>query len=191
MRKENQMNVLGVSGSGRVGGNTAALVKAMLKGAAEAGHETKLLELGRMKIAPCNVCKACKETHRCVIEDDMSAFYRSAPDTDVLVLASPIYLDHISANMMTFIQRMYCYMGQNLEIFYPRPGARAVLGITYGAQWYKAYDVVLDWMRARLDEYFGIETIGYFRVHSTKHASPVGEDHPEIRRAYEFGKTLV
>ncbi len=185
------MNVLGVSGSGRVGGNTAMLVKAILNGASQAGHETKLLELGRMKIAPCNVCKACKETHRCVIEDDMSAFYKAAPDTDVLILASPIYLDHISANMMTFIQRMYCYLGLNLEHHYPRRGVRAVLGITYGAARENAYDYVLDWMRARLNGYFDIETIGYFRVHSTKHASPFGEDHPEIRRAYEFGKTLA
>ncbi|MDY7010261.1 MAG: flavodoxin family protein [Planctomycetota bacterium] len=184
------MNIFGINGSGRVEGNTATLVKAVLKGASEAGHQTKLLELGQMKIAPCNVCKACKETHQCVVKDDMSAFYEAAPETDVLVLASPIYLDHISANMMTFIQRMYCYLGANLEIFYPRPNTRAVLGITYGAGWYKAYDFVLDWMRARLEEYFGIETIKCFRVTSTKHASPVGEDHPEIQRAYKFGKTL-
>ncbi len=184
------MNILGINGSGRVGGNTASLVEAVLKGADEAGHETKLLELAKMKIAPCNICKACKKTQQCTIKDDMSVFYAAAPDTDILVLASPIYLDHISANMMTFIQRMYCYLGANLEVLYPRPNTRAVLGITYGAPWYKAYDFVLDWMRARLDEYFGIETIGCFRVTSTKHASPVGPDHPEIRRAYEFGKTL-
>ena len=184
------MNILGINGSGRVGGNTAALVGAILKGAAETGSETKLLELAKMTIAPCKACKACKKTQRCVITDDMSAFYETAPETDVLVLASPIYLDHISAQTMTFIQRMYCYMGPGLEICYPHPGTRVVLGVTYGAQWRKAYDYVLDWMRARLEEYFGIRTIEYFRVHSTKHDNPVGPEHPEIQRAYEFGKTL-
>ncbi|MCK4623778.1 MAG: flavodoxin family protein, partial [Phycisphaerae bacterium] len=143
------MNILGINGSGRVGGNTAMLVEAILKGAAETGCETNLLELGRMIIRPCNACKVCKDTHQCVIDDGMSEFYRAAPDTDVLVLASPIYLDHISAQTMTFIQRMYCYLGPGLEICYPHPGTRAVLGITYGAQWRKAYDYVLDWMRAR------------------------------------------
>jgi multimeric flavodoxin WrbA len=190
MQEEHQMNILGINGSGRVGGNTASLVEAILKGAAETGCETNLLELGRMIIRPCNACKACKDTHQCVINDGMSEFYQAAPETDVLVIASPIYLDHISAQTMTFIQRMYCYLGPDLEICYPHPGTRAVLGITYGAQWRKAYDYVLDWMRARLEEYFGIRTIEYFRVHSTKHDNPVGPEHPEIQRAYEFGKTL-
>lgn len=185
------MKVLGINGSGRIGGNTYQLVNAVLRGAAQAGAETKLFELGSLIIRPCNACRACKETHECVINDDMQQIYQLLPTTDVLVLGSPIYLDHITAQMMTFIQRLYCYLGQNLEIFYPHKGTKAVLGITYAADWYKAYDFVLDWMEARLSEYYGIDTIARFKITSTKHDNPVGEDHPVIKQAYEFGKTLA
>jgi multimeric flavodoxin WrbA len=185
------MNVLGVNGSGREGGNTAALVRAILDGAAAGGAETELWELARWEIRGCTACKRCKQTHRCVIGDDMQRLYDVAPETDVLVLASPIYLDHVTAQMMAFIQRTYCYLGLNLENHYPRPGARAVLGITYGAGGDETYRYVLDWMAERLKGYFGIPTVATFAIASTQHEPIIPIDHPELARAREFGRTLA
>jgi len=184
------MKILGINGSGRTGGNTAVLVKAVLSGAAEAGATTRMIELGPLTIAGCDACQACKTTHRCVINDDMAGIYQHLSATDVLMLSSPVYLDHITAQLMAVIQRLYCYIGPALENYYPRPGAKAVLGITYGAGDSTAYDYVLDWTAARLKGYFDIETLGTFKIPSTSHSPILGDDHPEIRRAYEFGKTL-
>ncbi len=184
------MRILGVNGSGRVGGNTSVLVKAILDGAAEVGAETSLLELGSLNISGCDSCYACKKTRHCVIDDDMKQFYELAPTTDVLVLTSPIYLDHITAQLMTFIQRTYCYIGPNLEKCWPRKGVRAVLGITYGAGNPDMYDYVLDWLAERLKFYYDIPTIERFKIPSTRHEPIIERDHPELQRAYEFGKTL-
>lgn len=185
------MKVVGVNGSGRIDGNTAVLVNAVLRGAAEAGADTELLQLGEMEVAGCDACKACKQNQTCVIRDDMYRFYDIAADTDVLVLASPIYLDHITAQMKAFVDRLYCYLGPALENNYPNKDARAVVGITYGAGGEQTYDYVTDWMKARLKGYFDLPTEAVFAVHSTAHEPLITKEHPVVQQAYEFGKTLA
>jgi len=128
-----------------------------------------------------------------VIQDDMQRFYEVAPQADRLVLASPIYLDHITAQMMAFIQRLFCYIGPPPGVAnrYPRPGVGAVLGITFGVGRENAYDDVLDWMEGRLTGYFGIPTLRKFRVAGTADTPPVDASHPTIRQAVEFGRSLA
>jgi len=186
------MNVLGVDGSGRMGGNTAALVKAFLAGAEEAGAQSTFFGLAEWTIRGCTACKACKADPAkvCVLRDDMQRFYEIAPETDVLFLASPVYLDHITAQLMAFIQRTYCYLSPALDNYWPHEGARFVAGITYGAGDPDMYNYVLDWMEARMKFYFAIPTIGKFKIPSCSHESPIGADHPEARRAYELGRSL-
>ena len=185
------MKVLGVDGSGRGGGNTGVLVRAFLDGARAGGGEAELFELAGWELRGCTACKRCKESHRCVIGDDMQQFYDVAPETDVLLLASPIYLDHVTAQMMAFIQRTYCYLGAALENYYPRKTARAVLGITYGAGGPETYRYVLDWMAARLKGYYGIETLETFAIPSTAHEPIIAGDHPEVARARQFARELA
>ena len=184
------MNVLGVNGSGRTGGNTAVLLDAILRGADDGGCQTSLLELGAMTISGCTACKGCKDTQRCVQDDDMKRFYDVAADTDVLVLGSPVYLDHITAQLMAFIQRTYCYLGRGLENYYPNPQAKIVLGITYGVGNPDAYDYILDWMAARMKGYFGLETIATFTIPHTTHEPILTDSCPAIWPACEFGKAL-
>jgi multimeric flavodoxin WrbA len=186
-----EMRVLGVNGSGRVGGNTAVLAGAILRGAADGGCQTSLLELGPLALHGCTACKGCKDTQCCVLDDDMKRFYDVAADIDVLVLTSPVYLDHITAQLMAFIQRTYCYLGRALENYYPNKQTRIVLGITYGAGTADGYDYILDWMAARMKGYFGLETVGSFKIPQTTHEPILTDSHPEIQRAYEFGKTLT
>ena len=184
------MNVVGINGSGRRGGNTAVMVNALLEGAATAGADTALFELADWTIAGCNDCKACKDNKPCVVKDDMQRFYDVAAETDVLVLGSPIYLDHITAQLMAFIQRTYCYLGTALENYWPNPNTRVVLGITYGAGNAHGYDDVLDWMAGRMSFYYGLKTIKSFRVPSTKATPIITPAHPEVERARAFGETL-
>jgi len=186
------MKVLGVDGSGRTGGNTGRLVSEFLRGAEEAGAETTFAELGPLTIKGCKACKACKADPAkvCVIRDDMQRFYELFPETDVLFLASPVYLDHITAQLMAFIQRTYCYLSPALDNYWPRKGARFAAGITYGAGDPDMYNYVLDWMEARMKFYFDIPTIEKFKIPATSHDRIVDVDHPEVRRAYAFGRTL-
>ncbi len=101
-----------------------------------------------------------------------------------------LYLDHITAQLMTFIQRTYCYLGRRLENYYPNTNTRVVTAITYGAGDPHAYDDVTAWIRDRMKGYYGLETVGSFTLHGARHDDVVGEDHPEIRRARAFGRAL-
>jgi multimeric flavodoxin WrbA len=185
------MNIVGMDGSGRTGGNTGALVGALLRGAEEAGAATTFFELGRMNVGGCIACMGCKDGHRCVVQDDMQPFYDAAPEADVLFLASPVYLDHVTAQMMAFIQRTYCYIGRGLENHYPNPDAKVVVGITYGAGDPKMYDYVLDWMEGRMQFYFKLPTVAKLKVPAAAHDRTAGDDHPEVRRALELGRELA
>ena len=184
------MKILGINGSGRPDGNTAVLVNAVLNGAAEAGAETSLLQLAHMTIAGCKSCNLCKAEHRCVLNDDMTRFYDLAPETDVLVLGSPIYFDQITGQMKTFFDRLYCYLGLHGETHYPRRDVRAVLAVTYEAHNPSMYDYVLDWMENRLKGYYRITTVGRFKTHGTRFDPIITAQHPDLRRACEFGRTL-
>lgn len=185
------MRIVGVNGSGRVDGNTAVLVRAVLQGAAERGAQATLLQLGRMQIAGCNSCKACKADQRCVIRDDMDRAYEVLPEADVLMLATPIYLDHVTAQTKAFIDRLYCYLGLNLENHYPNKAARVALGITYGAGGGDTYAFVTDWMKERFRFYFDLPTIATLTIDSTSFSPLIDGGHPVVRAAHEFGRSLA
>jgi multimeric flavodoxin WrbA len=101
--------VLGVLGSPRVGGNTDLLLSSTLAGAKKAGAEVEKVVLVKMNIGACTACGSCAEGVACVIEDDMTALYPKLDRADVLILASPIYFDGLTAQMKTFIDRAQPY----------------------------------------------------------------------------------
>jgi multimeric flavodoxin WrbA len=187
------MRVVGVDGSGRTGGNTGVLVRAFLDGAEDAGAETSLLELGDWTLRGCSACKACKSDPKkvCVIEDDMQRFYELAPETDTLLLASPVYLDHITAQLMAFIQRTYCYLSPALDNYWPHEGTRFAAGITYGAGDPHMYDGVLDWMEGRMKYYFDIPTVAKLKVPGCSHDRILDAAHPQARAARDLGRSMA
>lgn len=103
------MKVLIVSSSPRKEGNSEVLCERFAKGASEAGHDVEKIMLRDKKIAPCNACYACMETHTCVIKDGMEEVFQKLLEADVIVLASPVYFYSVSAQMKAMIDR--CLVG--------------------------------------------------------------------------------
>jgi multimeric flavodoxin WrbA len=102
------MKVLGLSGSMRRDGNTAQLIKVILKRCDEAGVETKFISLAGKKILPCLGCEKCKEKKWCVVEkDDWSAIVQEILDCEVLVIGSPTYYYDVCGHLKNFIDRTY------------------------------------------------------------------------------------
>jgi multimeric flavodoxin WrbA len=102
------MKVLGLSGSMRKDGNTAQLIKVILKRCEEAGVETKFISLAGKKILPCLGCEKCKEKKWCIIEkDDWSAIVQEILNCEVLVIGSPTYYYDICGHLKNFIDRTY------------------------------------------------------------------------------------
>lgn len=100
-------NVLVVTGSPRIGGNTDRLADAFVKGAKEAGHQVQIFAAGRADIKPCKVCNACKTVGKCVFEDDFQKVEPMLREADVIALVSPIYWYDISAQLKLMIDKFY------------------------------------------------------------------------------------
>ena len=105
-------NILIVTGSPRVGGNSDVLAEAFAKGALEAGHSVRTFAAGRADIKPCKVCNACKTTGKCVFDDDFQKVEPMLAEADVIVLSSPIYWYDISAQLKLVIDKFYSTKAQ-------------------------------------------------------------------------------
>ena len=104
------MNILILQGSPRANGNTAWMAEEFKKAAEAAGHQVKLVNVAKKKIAGCLACEYChtKGNGACIQKDDMQDLYPLMAEAEALVLAAPIYYFTLSAQIQAPIQRMYC-----------------------------------------------------------------------------------
>ena len=98
-----------LNGSPRQKGNTSALVKAFTEGAESAGHTVTEFFLGGMDV---HGCKGCFGGHSnkecpCVQHDDMDKIYPAVKNSDVVVLASPLYYWTMSGQIRTALDRLF------------------------------------------------------------------------------------
>lgn len=103
------MKVLAINSSPRMGdGNTALILDAFLEGLRGAGADVELVYASRLNITPCSGEFACwtKTPGRCIHKDDMESLLAKLVGVDVLVLASPVYVDGVSGSMKNILDRM-------------------------------------------------------------------------------------
>lgn len=98
--------VLILSRSPRKGGNSDLLCDEFMRGALEAGHQVEKIRVASKKIAPCSGCYYCRNHGgECARKDDMAEILQKMIDTDVLVLATPVYFYSIDAQLKTLVDR--------------------------------------------------------------------------------------
>lgn len=102
------MKVLAFNGSPRAEkGVTDILLQQFLAGAEEAGAEIETIYLSRKKINYCKGCLNCWLVHpgRCVQKDDMTEILDKWREAEMIVYASPVYVDGFTAQMKTMMDR--------------------------------------------------------------------------------------
>ena len=88
--------------------NTKKLCERFEKGAKKSLNDVELLELRNKKINYCIGCNTCKRNDgTCVFKDDMGKILDKMIESDVIVLASPVYFYSITGQMKTLIDRTY------------------------------------------------------------------------------------
>lgn len=104
------MNIIGISGSPRAGGNTDTLLRAILAGADAEGAETEAVYLRDYAIHPCTGCERCRRDLTCTrFLDGMHLLYPKIEAADGIILGSPTYNYNITPEMKAFIDRLYPY----------------------------------------------------------------------------------
>lgn len=125
------MKVIGINASPRKGANTATLVEAVLKGAADKGAKTKRVDLRKLSMKPCIGCEGCKDNlGHCVQKDDLTPLMEEMASCDAVVLGTPVYWFHVSAQFKILVDRLYCFYGW--EIDPETNGAKEILGFPAG-----------------------------------------------------------
>lgn len=118
------MKVVGFVGSPRKGGSTETVVKSILEGAASGGAETRMFNVAAMDIGGCVACMYCRKNNGCSQKDDMQKVYDEIAAADVVVLGTPIYMFQMTAQMKSFVDRLYPYLNPD---FTSKIKKRAVL----------------------------------------------------------------
>jgi multimeric flavodoxin WrbA len=100
------VQILGVVGSPRRGGNTETLIKEVLASAKAEGVETQLIRLSDYYLEPCDGYWTCRETKVCVKDDDLEQLFAILVKADGIVIGSPVYFATLPSQVKIFIDRV-------------------------------------------------------------------------------------
>lgn len=99
------INITAVYGSPRRQGNTARLMHEAVAGARSVGARVDEIVLRDLKMSPCMEIYGCKESGKCVIQDQFQQVQQTLLACDALILASPIFFYTVSAHTKILMDR--------------------------------------------------------------------------------------
>ncbi len=158
------MRMLLINGSPRANGNTSELVKRFLD---NVGNKATVEEIRIFEkdIAGCKNCGSCQKNvlkDHCTIKDDMSGLYPKFLSSDIVVIASPIYMWQLTPCTLAFLNRLHCLCRSEDFSYNEMEGKRMALLITLGAE-----EEVADYAANGLRdfcEFFKIDYKGDLRI---------------------------
>ena len=103
------MKITAFNGSPRgENGNTHIMVEEFLNGAKEGGAEIENIFLVKKEIKRCLGCFKCWTTTpgKCIIKDDMAELLSKFISSDIVVFATPLYVDNVTGIMKNFMDRL-------------------------------------------------------------------------------------
>ncbi len=85
---------------------TRRLVMGVLEGARQAGADITFVDICDLEIKYCTACGTCYAKGECIHDDDFPALLEKMLDADGIVLGSPNYINQVSAQLKTMLDRM-------------------------------------------------------------------------------------
>lgn len=168
--------ILLISGSPRSGGCTYTALREVADTLEKNGVETELIEIGNRPVAGCIACGKCRETGRCVFNDDaVNRISEKLDEYDGIVVGSPVYYAGPSGQICAFLDRLFYSSGGRMA---GKIGAAVVSCRRGGAS--SAFD--------RLNKYFQISNM---LVASSQYWNQVHGNTPdEVRQDIEGMQTM-
>jgi multimeric flavodoxin WrbA len=187
--------ILAIYGSPRRKGNTTLLLDHAGQGALDAGAQIEKIVLRDLKMSPCLEIYGCKETGRCVIQDDFQKVYDQLLACDGLMLASPIFFYTVSAHTKILMDRCQSLWVKKYWVdkipFGQRNPRRKGLFISVGATRGKR---LFDGTLLTLKYFFDILDAELWKALLYRELDFEGDvlKHPEyLQEAYETGKEFA
>jgi multimeric flavodoxin WrbA len=123
------MKVAAFNGSPRKNGNTAQLLKTVLKELEREGIDAELVQVGGRPIHGCRACYKCQkvQNRRCAHDDDIAnACIEKMIKADGILLGSPTYFADLTPEMKALIDRAGFVAKMNGDLFKRKVGAAVV-----------------------------------------------------------------
>ena len=175
------MQILVLNGSPRPNGNTKGMVEAFRDGAVSAGHHVDVVDVCRLKISGCLACEYCHTKGRgaCVQKDDMRQIYDLLKESEMLVLASPIYYHGITGQLKCALDRFY-------SAAYPsKPPRLKKVAMILSSGDANMYDGAMFSFQGDFLDYLGLENMGVYTAHGTENGSK-----KKLEELRTFGESL-
>ncbi|MBP8986061.1 MAG: flavodoxin family protein [Syntrophobacterales bacterium] len=100
------MKIVSIIGSPHgMRGNTGKLLGEVVKGAKSAGAVCEVIALRGDSVKPCLGCDRCHKKGRCPQKDEFESIKEKLFAADGIILATPNYIFHVSAQLKMFIDR--------------------------------------------------------------------------------------
>lgn len=106
------MKTVGICGSPRKKGNSAAMLEAALAGAAEQGSQVEWIDLFDLQYSGCRSCFACKRLGgesfgKCALRDDLTEVLNKILTADAMILATPLYFGEVPGAVRNLLERLW------------------------------------------------------------------------------------
>lgn len=104
--------IIALNGSPRRTWNTAQMVEAAVRGAADAGAECELIHLTDLKYTGCLSCFGCKRLGgksfgRCALRDDLTEVLEKVLTADGVIIGAPIYFGDVTGMVRNLFERIW------------------------------------------------------------------------------------
>lgn len=177
-----------LNGSPRLNGNTAMLCDAFAKGAESAGHVVTRFDLQRMNLHGCLGCmKGGKDpASPCVQKDDMDKIYPAYKESDIVILASPMYYWSVSGQLKAAFDRLFAVAECNPD--YANPHKECALIMAAEGNTTDNWKPVLDYYHALMG-FLGWKDKGQVLAGGVLEAGAVAGK-PAVEAAFQFGSSL-
>ena len=176
------MKILAICGSPRKG-STYAVLKTMQKENPEI--DFKILMLSKMNLEPCRGCYLCvlRGADKCPLKDDRDEIIKEIELADGIIVATPVYVNHISALMKSLIDRLG-YESHRPRFFDKYAMVMAVCG-GFGA------DKAAEYMKGIFTT-FGFNVVSALELQcSTKSAREKEHNHAKAVQAFNILITSI
>nr|WP_319540645.1 flavodoxin family protein [uncultured Methanospirillum sp.] len=183
------MYVVGFNGSPRVNGNTATVIRHVLKGAEDAGASTELIQIPGLSISGCQACRYCKEHDICRIDDDMQDLYSKIRAADAIIIGTPVYFADMTGQIKQFIDRWVALIDENFKSRISE-GKKAGVIVTQGSPDTSQFKSVLPVFDFALT-YLTFTVTDHLIIGGLFNPDEVLGRPDELQKAYQIGKTLV
>lgn len=183
------MKIVGIDGSPRKDGNTEKLLKKVLVGAEEAGGAVEFLKLADLTINFCQGCGACRATGECIMNDDMDRVVASIQQSDVVVVASPVYAWQVSGNTKVFMDRLCRLLTPKYESRLNGPKKIAFV-YTQGNPDAGLFQPYFDYQE-KVYPFLGFTLAGRVQATGTRAKDDVLAQEATLAGAHSFGRSLV